>query len=412
MGDYDNSRSYKLFEEAKQVIPGGIPMPRTPLFLTFGSHPVFSTEAKGARFKDVDGNEYIDYMCAYGAVLLGYGHPAVEEAAEKQRKKMNCASIPPDTWVDLARFVTGEIPMADWCVFGKNGSDVTSYAAMLARTYTGKPGIAVAHHAYHGLHHWCIESDVGIPPEYKEHVYKFNYNDLEDLEEVVDKNRDQLAGVFITPVGHWALGDQEEPAPAFFDKVREICDREGMLFLMDDIRCGFRYDYRGTHAYYGESEPDVICFGKAIANGYPLALAAAKSKFMEAAQKIYWSATHFYSAAPMAAAMATMKEIKESGAIERVYQLGTRLQETLREQAKSHGLKISVTGHPSMPFMTFDQDENLEMNRLFCGEAAKNRVFLHPHHNWFVSAALTDSDLERTFEVTDQCFKIVAGKKD
>jgi len=410
MVPYQYPRSYELFEEAKKYIPNGIPMPRTPLFLTFGQHPVFLGGAKGARFTDMDGNEFIDFMCAYGAVLLGYNHPKVEEAAAAQREKGNSTSIPGPIWVEFAKFMTREIPMAEFMVYGKNGSDVTTWAAMLARTHTGRNGIVMAEHAYHGLHNWCIESDVGIPEEYKAHTYKFRYNDTEDLEEVVENNRGKLAAVFLTPVGHWAMADQELPEPGFYEKVREICDREGLLMLVDDIRCGFRYDYRGTHAYFSRVEPDVICFAKAISNGYPLSVAVAKSEYMEAAKKIYWSATHFYSAVPIAAAKATVEEIKASGAIERIAEIGARFQEGLRQQANSHGVAASVTGHPSMPFMTFAEDPTLEKNRFFCGEAARRGVFLHPHHNWFVSAALTDEDLDKTLEVTDACMKLTKEK--
>jgi glutamate-1-semialdehyde 2,1-aminomutase len=405
------TRSYEMFERAKKVVPGGLIGPRTPLFLTYGSHPVFSDRSQGARFWDVDGNEFIDYMCGFGAQLLGYRHPVVEEAARRQAEKGDCFTMPSERWLEFAEFVVAEIPMADWCVFAKNGSDVTSYAALVARVAAGRPGIALAHHAYHGLDHWCLESNAGIPPEYKSHVYRFRYNDLEDLEDLVRRQPNEIAGVFLTPVGHWAMTDQEEPVPGYFEAVRRLCDREGMLFLMDDIRCGFRFRYEGSHAYYGQAEPDLICFGKAMANGHPISMMAGKARFMDAARQVYFSGTHFFSAVPMAAAMACMREIKASGAIARIKDLGRRFQAGLRDQAKAHGLPASVTGHPAMPYLTFADDPTREKNRFFCGEAAKRGIFLHPHHNWFVSAALTDAELSRTLEVTDLCFKLLAEKR-
>ncbi len=410
MGLYEFKRSYEMFESAQKVVPGGIFFPRTPHFLTFGSHPVFTDRALGARFWDIDGNEFIDYMCAYGAVVLGYNHPAVEEAARKQAERCNATTVPSDYWLKLSEFLVQEIPVADWVAYGKNGSDATTFAAIVARIHTGRQGIAMAHHAYHGLHNWCIESEAGIPPEYKTHVYKFQYNDLEDLQALVESKRGELAAVFLTPVGHWALADQEDPAPGFFEGVRELCDREGMLFLMDDIRCGFRIKYEGTHAYYGNADPDIICFGKAMGNGHPISVALGKAELMESAKKVYWSGTHFYSGVPMAAAMACLREIKESGAIERIKDMGTILQAGLRDHAKSHGVEVSVTGHPAMPYMTFEDDASREKMRFFCGEASRRGIFFHPHHNWFISAALTKDDLARTMEVTDICFKLVKDK--
>ncbi len=403
-------KSYEMFEEVQKYVPGGINFPRTPHFLTFGSHPVFTAKAKGAKFWDVDGNEFIDYMCAYGAVALGYGHPKVEEAAAMQREKCNATNVPGEYWLNLSKFMVEELPVADWVVWGKNGSDVTSFAAMAAREHTGRWGIAVAEHAYHGLHHWCIESDIGIPPAYKSHVYRFQYNDIEDLQELVEKHKGEIGGLFLTPVGHWALRDQEEPAPGYFEGVRELCDKEGMLFLMDDIRCGFRIRYEGTHAYYSKVEPDIVCFGKAIGNGYPIACAVGKKHLMESAKRIYWSGTHFYSQVPMAACMATLNEMKASGAIERIKETGEKFQQGLRDAAKAHGQDVSVTGHPAMPYMTFANDPSREKNRFFCGEASKRGVFLHPHHNWFISAALTDEDLKKTMDVADECFKLSKEK--
>ena len=217
---YNYKKSYEMFEAVQKVIPGGINFPRTPHFLTFGSHPVFIDRTRGAKFWDVDGNEFIDYMCSYGAVVLGYSHPKVDEAAKQQLARSNSSTIPSFQWLEFSEYLVGEIPYMDWVSYGKNGSDATTFAAMVCRVHTGRNGIAMSHHAYHGLHHWCIESDVGIPPEYKSHVYKFTYNDLEDLEELVSKHKGEIAGVFLLPVGHWALKDQEEPAPGFYEGVR------------------------------------------------------------------------------------------------------------------------------------------------------------------------------------------------
>ena len=407
---YENKKSYEMFEAVQKVVPNGINFPRTPLFLTYGAHPAFIDSTKGSKFRDVDGNEYIDYMCSFGAVLLGYNHPVVEEAYAKQTARSNSSTLPSDQWLELAEVITREIPYMDWVTYGKNGSDVTSYAAMVARTHTGRDGIAVADHAYHGLHHWCIESTVGIPAEYKTHVYKFEYNDLDSLKQLVEQNKGKIAGVFLTPIGHWALKDQEEPNPGFYEGVREICDKEGMLMLIDDIRCGFRIKYEGTHRYYTDVDPDMICFGKALGNGYPIAAALGTNEIMESAKKVYWSGTHFYSAAPMAAAIACLDEIKKSGAVEKIHDMGTRLMKGLNEQASLHELEVSITGHPAMPYMVFKGEDGMEKNRFFCGEAAKRGIFLHPHHNWFVSAALSEEDLKKTFDVTDLCFKLTADK--
>ncbi len=402
------AKSMEFFARAGKVIPGGIYGHISPLMSIPGHFPYYTDRAKGCHYWDVDGNEYIDYMCSFGAVGMGYNHPAIEEAYRKQVEKSNCTSLPSYQWVETAKFLVGEIPYMDWVLYGKNGSDVTTCAAMVSRIHTERHGIAMGEHCYHGLHNWCIESGVGIPPAYQSHVYKFEYNNLESLKALVEKEKGKLAAVFLIPLGHHALKDQEEPNPGFYEGVRELCDREGMLMVIDDVRAGFRVHYEGTHRHYTKVNPDLICYGKTISNGYPLAVLMGTQAVMESAQKVYWSGTHFYSAGPMAAAQACMKEMKAAGSIEHIYNLGVRLTEGLREQAQLHELDVRVTGHPALPYMVFDDDAALERMRQFCGEAAKRGLFFHPHHNWFISAALTDEDIDKTLDATDQCFKVVA----
>lgn len=403
---YDFRVSYELFERATQIVPNGIVQPRNPTFLTFGDFPCFIERAKGCKMWDVDGNEFIDYMCAYGPMIIGYNHPKVEEAVRKQMEKGDSFSMPSPVWVEYAEYLINLIPMADWAVFGKNGSDVTNFAIRVARHYTGKKQIVMANGAYHGTHEWSLPPTPGVPPEYQSHVPKFEYNELEDLERVFDEHKGDIAGVFLTPIRHDIMHDQELPAPGFFDGVRELCDREGALLLFDDVRCGFRFDIRGTHEYFG-ADPDIVCFGKAISNGYPLSAVVAKKHLMESARFIYFTGTHFHGAVAMSASIACLEEIKASGAIEKLNKMGKLLQEGLREQANSHGVRVVVSGPPCMPFMRFEDDPTYEKNRKFCGLAARRGIFLHPHHNWFVSSAHEEEDIRRTLEVTDECFRLM-----
>ncbi len=409
MKEYEFKKSLELMQRVNAVIPGGIQGPRNPIFFKLGAYPVFMDRGKGSHVWDVDGNEYIDYMCGFGALVLGIGHPKVEEAARKQSEKGNCFSIPQEEYLLLAEYLKQNIPIAQWSLYGKNGSDVTTQATRIARIATGKKGIIMAHGAYHGFHYWCTEGDLGIPPEYKAHVYHVQYNDLEDLEETVGKHSGDLAGVILCPLKHDFARDQELPAPGYFEGVRKICDRERMVFIMDDVRCGFRLQFEGSHEYF-QANPDLVCFGKAISNGYPLAVLAGKKAMMDFAKKVMFTATHFFSAVPFAAAIACMEEIKGSGAIEKIYRHGMMLKKGIESQAQSRGIAIHYTSHPAMPFLTFENDTTFEKARFFGGEAAKRGIIVHPLHNWFVSAAHEESDIKKTLEVTDECFKLVKEK--
>lgn len=405
MNVYEFTKSYELFEEAKKYVPNGIYGPRTPTFLTFGSYPAFIKRGEGCRIWDVDGNEFIDYMCSFGTNLLGLKHPKVEAAAKKQMENADCFTLPSDQWLPMAKKMTGTIHNGDWCVFGKNGSDVTSYAIAVARVYTGRWIILMAKGSYHGSHAWCQPHGAGIPEEWKSHIRYIEYNDADDLKRVVEENRGAIAAIILTPHRHDALRDQELPAQKFVDTVNSLAEKEKFLVIVDDIRCGFRLNLSGSALYYGYNA-DLQCFGKAMANGYPIAVAMGREILKEEASKVFFTGTHFFSGVPFAAAIATIDEIQASGAIEKIAKLGTMLMQGMSDAASSEGVKVTLSGPPAMPFMNFHDDPTFEKNRYFCGEAAKRGIFFHPHHNWFVCAAMEEKDIRQTIEVSSLCFKL------
>lgn len=402
---YEFTKSYELFEEAKKYVPNGIYGPRTPTFLTFGSYPAFIRRGEGCRIWDVDGNEFIDYMCSFGTNLLGLKHPKVEAAAKKQMENADCFTLPSDQWLPMAKKMTGTIHNGDWCVFGKNGSDVTSYAIAVARVYTGRWIILMAKGSYHGSHAWCQPHGAGIPEEWKSQIRYIEYNDADDLRRVVEENRGAIAAIILTPHRHDALRDQELPAQKFVDTVNSLAEKEKFLVIVDDIRCGFRLNLSGSALHYGYNA-DLQCFGKAMANGYPIAVAMGREILKEEASKVFFTGTHFFSGVPFAAAIATIDEIQASGAIEKIRKLGTMLMQGMSDAASSEGVKVTLSGPPAMPFMNFHDDPTFEKNRYFCGEAAKRGIFFHPHHNWFVCAAMEEKDIRQTIEVSSLCFKL------
>ena len=165
MKPYTFENSDALMERARKVVPGGIYGHQTPLVLTKGAYPSFFARGEGSHIWDVDGNEYIDYMCSYGPIVLGHRHPKVEEAARRQMELGNCFNAPGPVWVELAEHLVSITPFADWTVFAKNGSDVCTWATEVARHATGRPKIAMCSGAYHGTHAWCTpmpgRSDAG-----------------------------------------------------------------------------------------------------------------------------------------------------------------------------------------------------------------------------------------------------------
>lgn len=405
MEAYRFDRSYELLDRARQFIPNGIYGPRSPAFLTYGAYPCFLERGQGSHIWDVDGNEYIDYMCSFGTNILGLCNPEVDTAAKRQMDRGDCFTLPSSRWNEMAEFMVNQITGQDWVVFGKNGSDVTSFAATVARGFTGRKGIITAEGAYHGAHYWCAHNTFGIPAAYQEHVFHFPYPDLNRLRQLVDRYRGDIAAIMLTPYHHPALGDQVLPKDGFYNELHQICRSEGILFIMDDIRCGFRLDSHGSHQHFG-ADPDLICFGKAMANGYPIAALTGKKELQEAAGSAFFTGTHFFSGVPMAASMECIRIIERDGIIDKVFRLGSLLKKGMEQQAALYGIQISYTGHPAMPFMRFANDDDYSVNRYFCGEAAQRGVFLHPHHNWFISGAHSESDIQKTLAVTDECFQL------
>ena len=403
---YVFTRSDALLARAQKVVPHGIYGHQSPKLLTLGSYPSFLARAEGCRFWDVDGNEYIDFMCAYGPMVVGYRHPRVEAAARAQAEKADCLDMPGEVWVDLAELLVDITPFADWAVFAKNGSDATTWSLAVARAHTGRPKIVMAAGTYHGVGAWCTPGLAGIPPSARADILTFAYNDVDDLKRVVDEHRGEIAGVIVTPFRHEAFHDSEMPAPGFLEGVRALCDQEGIVMIFDDVRAGFRLHLGGSGEYFGV-RPDITCYCKAIGNGYPLAAGLGRDYLRGAAEQVFFTGSYWTAYVAMAAGIATIETLRDEGGIERMDAMGKRLREGLDQQARSLGLAVHQSGPPAIPFMTFVGDATFEKNRLFCGECARRGVFFHPHHNWFLSAAHTEADIDETLGVTEVAFKAV-----
>jgi glutamate-1-semialdehyde 2,1-aminomutase len=406
---YTFTRSQELMSRALKVIPSGIYGHKSPAFLTPGSYPMFLARGEGCRIWDVDGNEYIDFMCSYGPIILGHGHPKVEKAVSAQLAEADGLNLPSGKWVELAELLVSITPTADWVVFAKNGSDITSWTLTVARAYTGRDKVIMASGAFHGTHPWCSPIPTGIPAAVRALVATFQYNDLEDLKRVVAENKGQVAAIIISAFRHDFFHDEEMPVPGFLEGARSLCDQEGIVLVLDDIRGGFRLDLGGSWEPYGV-RPDLICYSKAIANGHPLAAGLGREELRRAAESVFFTGTFWTAAAPMAAAIATINILREEGGIEQMRAMGQRLRDGLDQQARSLGIAINQTGPPAIPFLTFGGDPGFERSRLFCGEAARRGVFLHPHHNWFLMTAHTERDIDQALAVTEEAFKAVKAK--
>jgi glutamate-1-semialdehyde 2,1-aminomutase len=397
-----HAKSQALFERACKVIPGGIYGHKQPGFGLPGSAPYYATKSEGARFWDVDGNEYIDFLCGWGPVVLGHAHPAVEAAVREEMAKGTCPDLPGPAMVNLAEHMVDKISVADWAVFAKNGIDVTTWAIRLAREHTNRPKIVVAHGAYHGAAAWCTTHPGGVTEEERSDVLRMTFNDASSLEKLVEANPEQIAGVILTPYHHPTYRPQQLPDDDFWSDVRRICNRAGIVLVLDDIRVGFRLAKAGSHAHFA-IDPDLVCYSKALANGHPIAALVGRQKMAAAAERVFMSGTYWFSSAPMVAALTTLQIIERDAVPTKIAVLGERFKSGLLEITHRHGTSGRVTGPPCAPYLTFDEDPDLFLNQELSRELFAHGIYLHPHHHAFISAAHTEADIDKTLEVVDHC---------
>ncbi len=403
---FSYAKSQALFDRANKVIPNGIYGHFNPVsYKPAGTYPHYCERAHGARFWDVDGNEYIDYMCAYGPMILGYGNAVVDEAFQKQVALADTCTLTSPVMIDLAEYLVEMIPAADWAYFAKNGADATNLAVLIARAATGRSKIIAISNGYHGSTPWMLaKGRAGVLESDHTNVIRIPWNDVPALEAALDAHTGDVAAFISSPYHHPAFVDNEMPADGYWNSVHTLLKRHDVVSICDDVRAGFRIDMRGSNEYFGYT-PDLICYCKAIANGYPISALVGADHLKEAAGAIFQTGSFWFSAGPMAAALACLKELKRTDAPTRILSTGKKVFDGLVDIARGYGRELKVTGMPSMPYLRTVEDDGIAFHQALCGECTRRGLFLTSHHNLFVSAAHTDEDVQRTFEIFDDALK-------
>ncbi len=405
MSDRSLAKSEALWRRAERVIPRGV-YGHQNAAAHGARHPKFLARGEGSRVWDVDGNEYVDWMCSYGPMVLGYRNAAVDRAVAEQMELADTMSLPGEPMVEYAEMLVAKTQGMDWAIFGKNGADATSWAIDTARAHTGKSKIVKGHDAYHGARPWTIPQLPGVPSHHREELIEVAWNDVDGLRAVFAAEGEDIACVILSPYDH-QLHHAEFAGPGWFEAVRELCDSHGAVFVMDDVRAGFRFDMGGSHVAFGAT-PDLICYSKAIANGYALSAGLGVEALRSAAEQIFFTGSFFFQSSSFAAAKATMEEMERTDAIATIHRIGQLLIDGLEAQAEAFGLPFVSTGPSAMPSFKFNNDPKYAMFHEWCDVATEHGAYLHPAHNWFVSAAHTEEDIDLTLRATEQAFAAVA----
>ena len=385
----DNSRALKA--KARKFIPSCTQtFSKGPTQFVQPLCPVFLDRGKKAHVWDVDGNEFIDCILGLGPVILGYHYPAVEREVTAQLVKGVSFSLPHPLEVEVAEILTEIIPCAEMVRFGKNGSDATSGAVRVARAYTGREVIACC--GYHGWQDWYIGTtsrNAGVPRSTRELTVPFAYNDIASLQTIFDRYPGQVAAVIMEPVSI------EEPRDDFLAKVKDLAHRNGALVIFDEVITGFRLSLGGAQEYYGVA-PDLACFGKAMANGFPLAAVVGTKEIMEVFDEIFFSFTFGGEAVSLAAARATLREFMTRDVIGVLWEHGQKLQEGVNVLAQQIGLGkvVKCKGLPPRTVVQFEERTDagpLLLKSLLQQEMVQRGILWAGYHN--VCFSLTETDI-------------------
>ncbi len=403
----------KYTHRLQRVIPGGAHTYSRGADQYPSNAPAILERGKGAYIFDPAGNQYLDYGMALRAVNVGYAEEEIDEAAIRQMRKGNNLTRPSIIELEAAELLVDLIDSVDMVKFTKNGSTSVTAAVKLARAYTGRDIIArCAEHPFFSYDDWFIGSTPitrGIPASTMELTKLFHYNDMDSLESLVAQYPHQIACVVLEPA------TTEEPKDNFLQKVKALCEKHGIVFILDEMITGFRWHLKGAQHYYGVT-PDLCTFGKAMANGYSVSCVAGRRDIMELGsiekegqERLFLlSTTHGGEMAGLGAFIETLSFIQKNKVIEHLWEYGRKLMTMMDRLAISHGVAESfkVYGVPCSPnYLTFDLEGNssLPLRTLFSQEMLRNGVMMP----WIALAwRHGDKELEITEKALDQSFTI------
>ncbi len=382
----DVTSSLKLYQRALEIIPGGTQLfSRRPERFAPGVCPPYLTHAEGTRVWDLDGNEYIDFLCGIGPVILGHAYPAVTEAVIAQLRRGSCFSANHPVEVELAELLLETVPCAEMVRFCKSGGTADEMAVRIARGHTGRDKVAFC--GYHGWHDWYLAANLsgpetlnahllpgldirGVPRALEGTALPFEYNNLDSLRAVLEANRGEVAAIIME------AARTDLPAPGFLEGVRALADEHGAVLIFDEVITGFRLALGGAQEYFGVT-PDLATFGKAMSNGHPIAAVCGRREVMQDAASMFISSTYYSDPAGMVAALATIRELQCRNALEHIHAMGRMLQEGFAALARKHNVPASCPGLPPVTHPHFDLPAELvkPVTTLYLQEMFRGRIF-------------------------------------
>jgi glutamate-1-semialdehyde 2,1-aminomutase len=416
------SNNMGLYREALKLIPSGVSS-----HMRLMPEPIYAVKGFGSKIVDVDGNTYIDYLLAFGALINGHSHPEIVEAIRGQAEKLLMSGLPHELEIEVARKVSACVPNAEMVLFAVTGTEATMEAVRIARAVTGKNKILKFEGAYHGHHDYVLWSlgpysmgleiapyrlpgNAGIPEAVGKTVVIAPWNEPESLRKIVRRHRASLAAIIAEPV--MANNGVIPPKPGFLKELREIADENEMLLIFDEVFTGFRLSLGGAMELYGV-KPDIATFAKALGGGVPISAITGSRKILENVRPGRISFGGTYNAHPisLAAASANLDILMRNGgeALRRMFLLGEKLAGIVREAVEELGLNAVVQGVGPMFQIFFTDKEAVWSLRDLENVSNESYTRLHHellkrgvliHHELYeritLSTAHTEEDMEKT----------------
>ena len=428
----DFSKSQQLYQEAVELIPGGVNSP-VRAFKAVGDFPVFIEKGEGSKLYDVDGNEYVDYICSWGPLLLGHQPASVTAAVQEALLKGSTYGAPTALEVEIAKLIVDAVPSVEMVRMVNSGTEATMSAIRLARGYTKRNKLVKFEGCYHGhADHLLIKagsgaltfgvpSSPGVPESIASETLTATYNDLESVKNLFAQYPDQIAAVIVEPVaGNMGL---VPPAEGFLAGLREITKEHGALLIFDEVISGFRASYGGAQKVY-DIMPDLTCLGKIIGGGLPVGAYGGRKEIMEQVAPVgpvYQAGTLSGNPVAMAAGIATLKELAQPGVYEAVEAKAKALAAGLQAAADEAGVKVAINQSASLLTVFFTAEKVDSYAAAMKSDTSKFKVFFQSMLNqgiylppsqfecWFVSLAHNDADLAKTIAAAKQAFAVVAA---
>jgi len=428
------TRSQQLYQEACKYMPGGVNSP-VRAFRAVGGTPLYIQRGRGSRIWDVDGNEFIDYVCSWGPLILGHAHPEVVAAAKSAAELGTSFGAPTEVSVRLAKAICEALPSVDMVRMVNSGTEAAMSAIRLARAFTKRTKIVKFEGGYHGhvdsllaragsgVATFGIPDTPGVPDSTAADTITVPYNNIDAVADAFASIGNQIAAVIVEPVA----GNMGVVAPkqGFLEGLREITAKHQSLLIFDEVITGFRISYGGAQAEFGVF-PDITVLGKIIGGGFPVGAYGGRREIMEMVAPsgpVYQAGTLSGNPVAMAAGLATLQELIKPGVYENLNTLSARLEKGLKNAAKEAGIHLTVNRAASMltcfftpgPVIDYQsaKQANTDLYARFFWAMLERGVYLPPSQfeAVFVSTAHTESDIDATVEAAREAFATVLTQK-